>query len=220
MVRSKGDLPYGSREYQLILPDNSCIARLRAHRNILFAATLTPSATVSGGVHLPDVGSPLVRAALVDAGSQGEQPQAMGALPGLCAWVSSCLPVLPRDEPNAAVKTSFPSGSTSSSMVLRELIREYDSGQGDARIALEAVRAIATGIPRPGHSVVGHGTFRDGEEAWKALAREFAPQSPEVQLYCREGAEVTGIELLLGDSATSPGYMKSAGGAMARMFFL
>ncbi len=82
-------------------------------------------------------------------------------------------------------------------------------------ISKEAAYAIATGIPRSGHSVVGQGTFRDGAEAWKRLATAYP--ADESQLYMNHGANLLHIEHM---ADTSPSYLKSAGGAMARFVFL
>ncbi|KAL3806853.1 hypothetical protein ACHAXA_008241 [Cyclostephanos tholiformis] len=119
---------------------------------------------------------------------------------------------------------------------------------------LDAVRSIATGRPRPGHTVVGAGTYRDGMGGWMALAREYARlatttssttydahvtidsadlEAPrpltlaarkrfahgpeEVALYASRSGEVTTIEHL---AHTTPEYLKEAGGAMARIFFV
>ena len=102
-------------------------------------------------------------------------------------------------------------------------------------LLLEAVRAIATGHPRPGHTVVGAGTFRDGRRGWVALAREYAQLAinpnalaldssyvrrlglEEVALYRSHEGEVTAIEHL---AHTQPEYLREAGGAMARIFFV
>jgi hypothetical protein len=94
----------------------------------------------------------------------------------------------------------------------------------DARQQLECITAIATNVPRPGHSVVGQKTHADGALAWEALCREFAvldnndhtiELSEECMLYRRfsESCELVEIELL---ADTSPAYLISAGGAMAR----
>ena len=90
-------------------------------------------------------------------------------------------------------------------------------GVSEAVIAL-TVTAIATGIPREGHRVVGQGTFRDGEAGWEALAEEFINKelAEEVELYRAREGTVVGIEHL---ADTNPQYLKSAGGAMARLFF-
>jgi len=196
IVHVRGDTPYGSREYILLPPhvalldaDKMKIATLRAHRNILFAAK-------SNNVNYdtPDICIRLVDAALEDAAAQGEQPQAIAGLHGLCDWIRDSL------------------AGTIDNQLLDE-IKESDP------ISFEAVQAIATGQPRPGHSVVGEGTYRDGQEAWKQLAREYVKQgmAPECILYKKRGAELVDIEHL---ADTKPDYMKAAGGAMARLFFL
>lgn len=99
---------------------------------------------------------------------------------------------------------------------------------------MDAVRAIATGEPRPGHSVVGAGTYRDGKIGWTALAREYSQLATtesvsldasyvgrkgleELALYNSRGGEVTKIEHL---AHTQPEYLREAGGAMARIFFV
>jgi hypothetical protein len=86
-------------------------------------------------------------------------------------------------------------------------------------VALEACKAMATGIPRPGHSVVGIGTYRDGQLGWEIFAREFVKRNlaQEANLYKSKGAEVVGIEHLADKSEA---YMKTAGGAMCRLFFV
>jgi hypothetical protein len=179
VIHRRGELPYGSRQYLLLPPHveaeaaepSLLLASLHAHRNVLFGA--------ASKYELKEC-LPLVHAALEDANTQGEQPQALATLHGLCDFVVDRLDTLELDQ-----------------------------------VSLEAVRAIATGIPRPGHSVVGQGTFRDGADAWKVLAREYV--SEEVQLYQAANAQVVDIELMADTSAP---YLKSAGGAMARLFFL
>ena len=89
-----------------------------------------------------------------------------------------------------------------------------------AEVAIEAAKAIATGVPRPGHSVVGQGTFRDGQDLWKELAHEYVVTvggSAEANLYQQQGGNLVGIEHL---ADTSPANMKAAGGAIARFYFL
>jgi hypothetical protein len=317
VVKARGDLPYGSREYRLLVPqtassllrrrnrksaskttasihpddDDSLIvvATLRAHRNIIFGAALVagaafdsselsspPSSSPSPSspplpLQLVDVCSPLVEAALRDAGSQGEQPQAMATLHGLSAWVRSCLREVDdgeiENEGNGHLGQLL-SSSCDSQVLLRLARRERPATEGD-RVALQAVRAIATGVPRRTRHPVSSlgagdddddadadddeplradgGTMRDGRDLWIRLAREYAPLSDEVRLYRAHGAEVAAIELVgsnsSGNSSSSSSssggsssnsssssssssknhadeYMKSAGGAMARMFFL
>lgn len=205
VVHRRGDPGHGSREYLLLPPDKTVedakldpslkAAALLAHRNILFGARSTFDQYYS----LTDVCLPLVEVALKDAGENGEQPQAIASLSGLSDWVRACL-----EEDETA--------STSGSKELSKL-------KTNDPAALEAVQSIATGIPRKGHSVVGIGTYRDAEEGWKALATEFAERglSAEVNLYQKRGAKLIGIEHM---ADKNPEYLQSAGGAMARLFFL
>jgi hypothetical protein len=201
-----GDLPYGSREYKLVLRRVeehegefkkvlSPVASLRAHRNILFGAQLFGEAAQNRS--LSDVCLPLLDAALEDASCEGDQPQAMATLYGLCEWVAQC----DNDKNDNESET----------------LKELKSREDD--MAYQAVLAIATGIPRPGHSVVGQGTFRDGQEGWEALAEEFIKKelAEEVELYKARGGTVVTIEHL---ADAQPKYLQSAGGAMARLFFL
>jgi hypothetical protein len=197
VVRRRGDDGYGSREYLLVPPDATkenvlqdpslTVAALLAHRNIVFGARASP------GFSLQEVCPPLVEKAVHDAGENGEQPQAIGSLAGLCSWINASLETGECDALEQ-LKSSDPS-------------------------CFEAVKAIATGIPRPGHSVVGVGTYRDAEEGWKAVAIEFVEKglSEETTLYQQQGARLVGIEHL---ADRNPEYLASAGGAMARLFFL
>ena len=219
VVRVRGDLPYGSREY-LLLPrhitladitsaedaQRFILASLRAHRNILFGAKLHSAITKriqeepkqdmkqEQMPSLAQVCPVLVHDALVDATSNGEQPQALATMHGLCDWVKQQL--LQKD--NGVTNNVF------------QNINDFE---------MEAVRAIATGIPRPGHSVVGAGTYRDGEQAWTQLAKQFAATgtADECQLYQIAGVTLVQIEPL---ADTQPVYLQSAGGAMARFVFL
>jgi hypothetical protein len=131
--------------------------------------------------------------ALKEAGEHGEQPQAIASLVGLSEWIRDSL------EKNDCE-------------TLTKLQTEDD-------LAFQAVKAIATGIPREGHSVVGIGTYRDGEEGWKVLAKEYISLqlAEEVNLYEQREARLTEIEHMADQN---PGYLQSAGGAMARLFFL
>ena len=290
------------------------LASLWAHRNTLFGAQLGPGAAAAAvaaaarhdhqqqqQVPLPQLQSssslltsmclPLVWAALDDAAMQGEQPQALATLHGLCEWIRhSKLLLLPEathkdntnnnnnDNNNTATDPAWTTTTTTRSC--------WPSDEPPlSNVEWEAVQAIATGIPRPGHSVVGPGTHRDAAAAWKTLALEFCrvhdstttstststttaststtsndnnkeeeeerddpvhdpndkadepldPSSPvesadtatthpspqgyadEVNLYRAAGGQVVEIELL---ADTRPDYLQSAGGAMARLFFV
>jgi hypothetical protein len=220
IVHARGDLPYGSREYVLLPPYVSLedladegnshlkLASLQAHRNLIFGAMTYSQKKVHSPkdddddivqTKKPSLLSacmPLLDAAMVDASEEGEQPQAVSTLHGLSVWAASAL-----------------LGKTDSKAVQK---MQQDP---EMAVALEAALSIATGIPRAGHSVVGQGTYRDGAAAWEELAKEYVrlQRSEECQLYQARGAELVGIELL---ADTSPDYMRSAGGAMARLFFL
>jgi hypothetical protein len=115
----------------------------------------------------------------------------------------------------------------STTMMGQLLIQNVDAYQ-----QLECITAIATNIPRPGHSVVGQKTHAHGAWAWDALAREYAlldydndnsmsirQLSEECLLYRHytESCELVEIELL---ADTSPNYLLSAGGTMARFFIM
>lgn len=190
----------GSKEYLLLPPhktieeskvDSSVkVASLFRHRSILFAAR-----SFHDGYSINDVCLPLVDVALKEAGENGDQPQAIASLHGLSQWVSTCLE----------------DGDQSS--------EQLDKLRRDDPLSFEAVQAIATGVPRKGHSVVGVGTYRDGEVGWKALAKEYAEKhfSEEVNLYEKRGGRIVEIEHMADQN---PGYLQSAGGAMARLFFL
>lgn len=196
-----GDDRYGSREYVLlpveVSPDelkadpNLKLASIRAHRNVVFGARILRE----DGGSLVDLCGPLLDAALVDASGPGEQPQALSSLAGLCLWVTRSIE------------------GTEESEVLKKL------ETGDDVEAFEAVKAIATGVPRPGHNVVGDGTYRDGGKGWQALAQEFVQleKSDEVKLYLSRGGTLVAVEHLADQSEE---YLRSAGGAMARFFFV
>ncbi|CAJ1934168.1 unnamed protein product [Cylindrotheca closterium] len=189
----------GSTEYILLPPEKTLsdisadpsvkFASIFRHRNILFAAR-----SFHDQYSLEDICLPLVEIALKEAGENGEQPQAVASLNGLCDWVDS------------AIRGNIHS---------EELSRLQQNDQA----SFEAVQAIATGIPRSGHSVVGEGTYLDGTAGWKALSVEFLLQgmSKECNLYKQRNARLVSIEHM---ADRSPAYLQSAGGAMARLFFL
>jgi hypothetical protein len=236
-IKVEGDLPYGLRRYLLVqdrpaAEDNDdnddaammiaesrttavpggplVLASLTAHRNVVFGAKkLSSSSSSSSTDDLPLLSTlcePLLIRALEDCYSNGEQPQALSALHGLTAYVRQCL------------------DGQLESPALQEmlLLEEEKDDNNDAttnKIQYEAVRAIATGLPRPGHTVVGPGTHRDAGLSWAALAREYIQQGrcDECVLYHSQGGALVDIELL---ADTQTDYLQSAGGAMARFFFV
>lgn len=209
-IHRRGDHPYGSREYLLCRPPDLTKAAAKdpsARKPVIVEgsdgmplqvlATLKANKHVifgasskvdDNGANIPKLCRPLLAAALEDCQSVGEQPQALAALYGLCDYVKLCLD----------------GGHTSPAL------------QSLDETALTAVTAIATGVPREGHTIVGKGTHREGAAGWEALATEYLPYAYECQLYRSVNAEFLGIELL---ADTQPAYLKSAGGAMARYFF-
>jgi len=174
------------------------IASLFSHRTVLLGANCSKEYSL-----LKTCG-PLVDRAIKELEIQGDQVQAWAALDGLCDWVANSL------EKNGE-----------GSEVISRLLEQHANGTGDENETdvMEAIRSIATGIPRPGHAVVGEGTFRDGEKAWIELSKEFGETglAEEVELYRSRGAEIAEV-MHLADR--SPSYLKRAGGAMLRMFFL
>ena len=48
-------------------------------------------------------------------------------------------------------------------------------------VAREAAKAVALGVPRPGHSVLGHGTFGAAEPCWVQLAAKYEEGNGDVQ---------------------------------------
>ena len=191
-IERLGEHPYGSRQYRLVDTTDDKVL-----------ASLHAHRNIIFGAKVHDGSCSLLHScrlllkeAVQDAGCNAEQPQALAALHGLCEWVS---------------QQGFEPSST-----ISETIKSLD------KVQLEAVRAIATGIPRQGHSVVGPGTHRDAGDAWERLAREFIQTKPasdddECVLFHTSGGQLVAIELL---ADTKPEYLQSAGGAMARFFIL
>ena len=190
---------YGQRNYILVPHDTPLdlaikvdkiqLARLSAHRNVIYGAKVIQR-TLGAPTH---VCGELLDMALKDASSKGETPMAVASLQGLSKWVA-------RGIRGEEVINS-----------LKE-IEETDEG------TYEAVKAIATGIPRPGHTVVGQGTYRDGKEAWSDIAEEYIKlgMSDEAELYRSKGATLVAIEHL---ADTSREGLVDAGGAMVRFQF-
>ena len=108
---------------------------------------------------------------------------------------------------------------------------KLSSSEGEnGMISFDAVRSVATQIPREGHQVVGIGTYTDAKDGWTELAMEYAKKrgengskememvkEGEPQLFQKVGAVLVNIEYI-GDE--NPQYWGDAGGAMARFFFL
>eukprot|EP00934_Nitzschia_sp_Nitz4_P005454 Nitzschia sp. Nitz4//scaffold11_size288233//107991//108722//NITZ4_000763-RA/size288233-processed-gene-0.157-mRNA-1//1//CDS//3329534041//5444//frame0 len=188
----------GSREY-LLLPPNTAVKDAKRDESLI-AATLFSHRNIVFGARsckeeysILDLCPPLLTMAIRDAGIDGEQPQALASLAGLNQWV--------KDSLQSRVSSEL------------EILRSSDP------TGFDAVQSIATGIPRPGQERIGLGTFQDAEKGWKKIAAEFVELglSQEASLYQKEGARLVAIEHL---ADKNPKYLASAGGAMARLFFV
>ena len=194
--------PYGPRSY-ILLPngtpldlaqkvDKLHLARLYADRNIMYGAKVVQRSLGTLG----EVAAPLVQMAIDDIHNSKQTEElimAIASLDGLTKWVANGI------EKENEID------------ILQQLKQEDES-------SYEAIKAIATGIPRPGHSVVGQGTYRDGEEAWRSLATEFVNEglSEEAELYKGHGGVLSQIDHL-GD--TSREGLLLCGGARAILKF-
>mmetsp|Transcript_3532 Transcript_3532/g.5427 ORF Transcript_3532/g.5427 Transcript_3532/m.5427 type:complete len:269 (+) Transcript_3532:103-909(+) len=208
-VDNANDAEGGTRRDYILVPDGTPLevvlkvdklqlARLSSAGNLLFGAKVVQKSLGSPSV----VCGSLLDAALDDLSSSSEPVQALASLEGLCEWVASI---------------STPNEKEEHDQVWTNVQNQL--GDSDASVTLEACQAIATGIPREGHSVVGMGTFRDAQPGWELLAKEFVNLrlAEEAELYVSKGAgQLDSIEYLANQSTD---YMESAGGAMARFTF-
>lgn len=197
---------------------------------------------------------PLVDVAKEDASMNAQQPQALCTLNGLCNWVKECLDKNGQGSTVLNVLMHEVESESSSPQAVEEendFNEEKDStaalekpmskqriqnrsksytiqNEAQRQLKLEAITAIATSTPRPGHSVLGAGTYRDGREPWIHLAWEYTKLCSPWDESCRSGleelmvyksrdGEVGAIEHL---AHREESYLKSAGGAMARVFFV
>lgn len=254
---------YGIRRY-LLLPRNELdmydaatianggvIASIHANQNMMFGLQLhTKSDDTSEGKNVNftnflNTCGPLLDIAKEDASINGQQPQALCTLHGLCGWVAECLEkngerskvlgVLSTEYSDDAAtnKTSDQTNNKSEKPCSGQKIQNKSNAytvqsESQRLLQLGAVKAIATNTPRPGHSVLGMGTYRDGREPWIHLGWEYTQLSTPWDESCRRGleelmvyksrdGEVGAIEHL---AHREEGYLRSAGGAMARVFFV
>lgn len=198
-VHRVGDDKYGKRTY-ILIPDGTDVelalkvdklhlARLSADGNCIFGSKVVQRTLGSHN----EVCKRLLDMALEDSKSQGDDPVAIAAIDGLSRWIVGGIE------------------GKNKIALLNEL-------KGSDETSYEACKAIATGIPRPGHSVVGQGTYRDGEGGWGQLATEYINlnMSDEANLYLENGGKLVGIDHL---ADTSREGMMGAGGSMARFTF-
>jgi hypothetical protein len=186
--------PYGKRQYILI--PNGTDLNLALKVDKLHLARISADRNFIYGAKVVQrtlgptsiVCNRLVEAALEDIKSEGNDPIALASLGGLSRWVVKGIEG-------------------------KETIQAFTSM--DERTFL-AVKAIATQIPREGHSVVGQGTYRDGEVGWSALAQEYINLglSDEAKLYLNQGFHLSGIDTMVDTSREG---ILDAGGALARL---
>ena len=194
VVHRRGDDHYGSRQY-VLLPPNVTIDQFKVNPKIAYSAIYAHRNIIFGAqTEFADMTAscgPLVDAAIDDCGFIGDQPQAVASLAGLCKWVANGL---------------------ESEDVLLQL--KQDDG-----VSFEAVKSVATGVPREGHSVLGAGTYRDAEHGWELVVREFIRKGlcKEANLYMYKQGELAFVEHLADKKEA---YLRTAGGAMAKFYFV
>ena len=216
------------------------LATLHANNNIIFGANVNTKVVQAEKFEanlvpsILDLCPILLHAALTDCSNEGEQPQALSTLHGLSAWVRQCLdercPI--QSSVIQALQERIKNPTESMDHFLKSTSAfERQITNVDAHQQLQCITAIAMNVPRPGHSVVGQKTHADGAFAWEALSREFAvlddnddtnsaiKLSDECLLYRQytESCDLVEVELLAN---TSPAYLVSAGGAMARFIIM
>lgn len=158
---------------------------------------------------------PLLIKALEQATKEGDQPQGLAALNGLCGRIQYLMENSSESETMMELKNKVYGESSSSSI---------SNGNGEDKIVWEAIQSVATQIPRQGHDGVGMGTYLDSRKGWTELAKEYALErrgpmivQGEAQLFQSNGAVFVGIEYI---GEENPKYWKEAGGAMARFIFV
>lgn len=143
-----------------------------------------------------DVGVPLVARALEELKHRGaERVVAVSPLSGLCAWV-----------------------------VEHELWNKLDTAAADFEPDQpSAVEAVARGVPRAGHSVLGVGTFTAAKPAFEKLASAYVAQQigkpdpeSEVAMFVHCGGEVLGINWMQASDEDS---LRDCAGCTAHIRF-
>lgn len=168
----------------------------------IIRAALMPSKQTTGGpsglligaqvdpaLSLSSVGKPLVRAARNELLVRGAEPGrivAVAPLIGLNQWIVD----------NQRWSS------------LDESAEDFDADQPGA------VEAIAKGVPRPGHSVLGQGTFKAGKPAFMRLAMEYAARAAvdpdmETAMFANNGFSVANVNWM---HATGPDDLKECAG--------
>ena len=194
VVHRRGDDHYGSRQY-ILLPSFVTMAQFKAEPSVAYGSIFAHRNVVFGAQTIHEdmlmACGRLLDVALEDCGSVGGQPQAVASLAGLCKWVANGLET-------------------------EEILVQLKK---DDVVSFDAVKAVATGVPREGHSVVGVGTYRDAERGWILVATEFIKKGhcKEANLFISRQGELTDIEHMADKHEA---YLRTAGGAMSRFFFI
>ena len=185
------------------------LARLSTNENIIFGAKVVQRTLGTES----NVCKPLLDAALSDIISKEDDSAiALASLDGLCRWVAQAIEENETKRSNNGCETDNEKEEGTKINAVLEQWRVSDQSM------YEAVKAIATGVPRPGHSVVGQGTYRDGEKGWMELAKLYIEHdmSNEGLLYKSGGGKLECIDHLANTSREALMY---SGGAMARYSF-
>lgn len=108
--------------------------------------------------------------------------------------------------------------------------KRWDCDAVSGEESREAVKAVALGRPRPGHSVLGEGTFRAARQAWAELARRYVRECEEAHAVGSEGQrerlwEEVELYTSLGASLEGPLHLadmseeriRASGGAMLHL---
>jgi hypothetical protein len=228
------------------------IASICVKRNIIFGSRIYSTSpqdlmmgTKRGGVGVTGTGTggggggdyvqitlPLLEKALLEASREGDQPQGLAALNGLSQYVRHAIqqegfsPALEVWRSRCGLPCGDDGGDGDAGLNGDPIMNDH------AQQVLEAVTAVATQIPRRGHSIVGIGTYCDARKGWTDLAKEYATvsaatrdvdryrhvQQGDASLFQSMGGFLVNIEYIGYDE--NPEYWKDAGGAMARFFFM
>ena len=151
----------------------------------------------------------------------GEMPGGTHALHSLA--LAPELPCGPASAPALRLLISGVEGAKRSALVRLPGLCAAVAAMDEAALAEEfgddaagAVVAVANGRPRPGHSVLGQGTFKAAAPCWVSLAGDFtrtdAAAAGELGLWRAAGARDAGVSFL---AETDPEAIRDSGGTLA-----
>lgn len=183
----------GTQLTSVLSVQGTAVAILRAAVRSTEAALLI-GAQVDPALSLSSVGKPLIRAARNELKLRGcERVVAVAPLTGLCAWVRA-------ERAWEGLDAAAP---------------DYDAEQP------EAVEAVAKGVPRAGHSVLGVGTYRAARPPFERLAMTYANASladadAELAMYASSGAVLERVHWM---HATDEGALRDCAGCSVSLRF-